>query len=299
MVERYLTIPLLSRSVKTFRSPTWYLDDGVYLTGLRDEDYGAIFSSAKREISALVNPKQKVVYVDLDSLDNFPIDSRRYCSLIRFVFSVFSEVGPVACEFSVAFEKRRKARLVSVEPSHGALEAARSRASKFSFRSGCSVEEVSTYFKVVKGVLMKNPSFLLTIERFNSSVSRTDFLDSVVDLTIALESLIPDTGEVRYRFASYFALISTGDLAGRDEKFKLFHKLYDVRSRVVHGGIDPAHMSPLARGLENQWDEVVKSTLDCLNYYVLFLHTHTQDEWRIHLRQLALGIVRPITTDPA
>lgn len=62
-------------------------------------------------------------------------------------------------------------------------------------------------------------------------------LDSVVDLLIALESLLGSSTEISFKLSLFVAkLLHPNDAGGRTRTFELVKEAYDVRSATVHGG---------------------------------------------------------------
>jgi hypothetical protein len=87
---------------------------------------------------------------------------------------------------------------------------------------------------------IKQNKLALACKRLNGSYLRRDEADSILDITIALETLLADdtTSELAYRLA-----MRLGGLAGRcdiggyspEQVFAVCKKVYDYRSSVVHG----------------------------------------------------------------
>jgi hypothetical protein len=86
----------------------------------------------------------------------------------------------------------------------------------------------------------------LALHRFVLGVGRESGADSIVDFAIALESiLLPYDEDARhsdlgYRFRLHGACYLADDLAERQALARQLTSLYDVRSRLVHGGRYPA-----------------------------------------------------------
>ena len=85
----------------------------------------------------------------------------------------------------------------------------------------------------------------LALHRFMSGVARDNDVDAVLDFTIALEALLlpydPDTrrGDLSYRFRMHGAHHLDEDAADRRVLFRRLRDIYDMRSRLVHGGKYP------------------------------------------------------------
>ena len=79
---------------------------------------------------------------------------------------------------------------------------------------------------------------LFAAKRLSHAENRFDFLDSVVDAVIGMESILlaseDDRGELRYRFSLNFSTFYSGT-ESRLAAFRLARSLYDMRSHIVHG----------------------------------------------------------------
>ncbi len=93
--------------------------------------------------------------------------------------------------------------------------------------------------RVVSILTEKDRSCLrLPLERLLTAAQRRNAEDQLVDYVIGLESLVaPDTDrlEVTVRFRLRGAAITPPHLGNPGDRIKLMNKLYDLRSRCVHG----------------------------------------------------------------
>jgi hypothetical protein len=86
----------------------------------------------------------------------------------------------------------------------------------------------------------------LALHRFAAGVARGDAADAVLDFTIALEGLLlpydEDTrrSELAYRFRLHGAHYISDSPGERRDIFNQLRAVYDLRSRLVHGGDYPA-----------------------------------------------------------
>ena len=86
-------------------------------------------------------------------------------------------------------------------------------------------------------------SLRVATRRFGSASHERDMEDSLIDLMICAEALLLSAagdarrrGELRYRLSNHGAFLLGGDAKERRELARLFGRLYDERSAVVHGG---------------------------------------------------------------
>jgi hypothetical protein len=82
------------------------------------------------------------------------------------------------------------------------------------------------------------PRLRVALERFNSTYDDGNWVGKIVDLTIALESLLGPASEAetthRLRLRSAF-LLGNGDREAR-AIYRTVGTVYDIRSRILHGG---------------------------------------------------------------
>jgi hypothetical protein len=155
---------------------------------------------------------------------------------------------------------------------------------------------LSKFYDVISKVYEKHPGIILTLDRFNSALFRSGTYDKIIDITIALESLIRGKTELRYKFALYNSWADGEvDIKGRKDCFNLLMSLYDARSEIVHGSAQTAKqheriVSPIIR----RWDDVIKIAENILGYYLLYLYFNDIDKWYEHQENLSLGIERRI-----
>jgi hypothetical protein len=85
----------------------------------------------------------------------------------------------------------------------------------------------------------------LSLHRFALGIARDDAADAVLDFTIALESLLlpydedARKGELAYRFRIHGAHYIADTPGERRSVFKALRDIYEMRSRLVHGGNYP------------------------------------------------------------
>jgi hypothetical protein len=110
--------------------------------------------------------------------------------------------------------------------------------------------------------------------------------DSLLDATIALESLFgTGQGEIRFRLAAALAWLLGSTLEERIERQRLAGKLYDQRSKVVHGShLDPAE-AEAARGA------AIRLTIESMRVLISDRPELIADEERG--RKLVLGGTNP------
>jgi hypothetical protein len=150
-------------------------------------------------------------------------------------------------------------------------------------------DAIKTYYSTVEAAHKGRPSVLVTVERFNGVFSKESFEEKVIDLSIALETLIPDKNELKFRFSMYHAFLAEPDNAKRMDVFKLFQTLYDLRSGIVHGSSSDKEHSKKAEAIKAQFEALVTYSQRSLNYYLYYLQDPQGAEWGEHLKSLVIA----------
>jgi hypothetical protein len=115
---------------------------------------------------------------------------------------------------------------------------------------------------------------------------KDSFEDKLIDLTIALESLLPGGGEFRFRFPYYLSLLVESDAAQRGNAFTQLRILYDARSGLVHGSA--SRNRDIAKAIGN-WPQLIGFAKHCVLYRLEFEQMMPGDSWEDHLMDLAYG----------
>ncbi|MFX0137715.1 MAG: hypothetical protein ACFFDN_29010 [Candidatus Hodarchaeota archaeon] len=97
------------------------------------------------------------------------------------------------------------------------------------------IKKFINFWKIIKN---KGLSFKdISIRYFKKAMHSLTQDDSLVNLTIAMESILlpKEEGELRYKFSLRAALIPPEKFEMRKKIMDIFKKVYDSRSKVVHG----------------------------------------------------------------
>jgi hypothetical protein len=133
---------------------------------------------------------------------------------------------------------------------------------------------------------------ILSIRRLCRANKSGPTPDGIIDLAIALECLVSAQNEIKFQFSLSHALTNSDEPDRRAADFELFQSVYDVRSRVVHGGaMNKSDKTKLAKIVES-WRSLIEITRNSITYYLHFCHLNGSAEWALHLRKLALGSPR-------
>lgn len=129
----------------------------------------------------------------------------------------------------------------------------------------------------------------LAIKRLCRAVRYGPTPDGIIDLAIALECLVGAQSEIKFQFALNHALATEDLPQERLERFQILQTLYDVRSKVVHGGeFGKAELRKL-ESVRDNWTVLVKICRNSITYNIYFCSMNGSEKWREHLQMLALG----------
>jgi len=290
-----LLVPLLNDSVTTFKGPTWFLSEDISIESIAPEDFGIIFSAAPDQYKAILLAKTKCIRIEnVDPISGSDI-ARCESSKIAFLLNYFKTMHPIVLLFAVQITKKHKARIDKIIDLPAISDTHMQRKKKYHIRSDTRRDYISQFYKVLNVVHSKHPGILLTLDRFNSALLRTEPCDKIIDITISLESLISGTSELRNRFSLYNSWTAEPDTTKRKKTFELLMSLYDARSSIVHGtDMSTKTYGKTIQPLLDRWNDIISITERVLGYYIFFVYSKGLESWDQHLENLALGLDKRI-----
>ncbi|NQW23680.1 MAG: hypothetical protein HQ475_09585 [SAR202 cluster bacterium] len=101
----------------------------------------------------------------------------------------------------------------------------------------------------------------LPLRRLRSASSRSNNEDHIVDFVVGMESLLTDDTESlesTFRFRLRGASLLSSAHGTAREKIDLMNKIYDLRSRVVHGNAMDAEVKAMAPQVETVFKEILR-----------------------------------------
>jgi hypothetical protein len=280
-----IVLPIMNKSTSLLRGPTHYLDDDVWIDKLSDEEYGAI-SRAPVEYSAPVQTDHRCIFISLKSAENIEKSSSLIATSCRYVLNNFRTESPLALPFAIVLQPKAKGNGMIVTKAFELSDDTRhtNKDDKYKIKSGVSREEVSSFYKVVKNACERHKKLKLTINRFNSALSRPKLSDKIIDTTISLESMVQDDKtELSFKFALYNSYAANKHPEKRLESFELFKKLYNTRSTIVHGAADEAKETRLLTEIESDWTKIEETARRAINELVFFVQNGDPSTWTKHL----------------
>ena len=149
-------------------------------------------------------------------------------------------------------------------------------------------ETIRTYHSTVETAIAKNPAILITLNRMNWFLTKSEFDDSIIDLTIGLESLIPGKDELRYRFSLYLAFVTNRTLrsAWNDLDCLDLCMILEATSCTV---VTSIKFPKKREKIRENWEVLTRASLSAINYYLYFISTNGPETWQEHLEFLILA----------
>lgn len=294
-----VVIPLPYKSVTTFEGPIWYFDAGVYLDTISDDDFGAFLRDVEAEHYRAVIAKDTIcIYLTELTTKDTEAAVKQIAGELKFVLNVFSAGTPVVLPFAVILDAGTLTSSTSVKQIFD-IEAVVNphviKSQTYRIKPTSEPETISKLYRVVHQCCSTSPEILFSLERFNSCLTRPDIQDRIVDVTIALESLIGSRDELRFKFSLYNSHTAEDEPTRRVDAFNLFQRLYDVRSAIVHGDIKSRERKKNLQEVERDWTQVVRLATASLSYFLLYRYGHPKrEDWDQHLKDLVFGRTRRI-----
>lgn len=159
----------------------------------------------------------------------------------------------------------------------------------FKFITKTKRETIIQFFTVVEKSIASNPSVLFTMEKYNSSLLRDDFFDRLLDATICFETMMPGNTELVYRLSQNVSFIVGVNAAERLSVFDNMKKLYDVRSKLVHGDLKSKGTEKKIEEVRTNWSTFEKYLKSSVTYYLLFMSQNKKEDWENHLKEIVIG----------
>lgn len=275
-----LILPMVNKKVSLFRGMSELAFGNIRITQMPDSsDNSEIFKYAQDKKIGNLLASTKWVY-----MTNVKPPLRDQVVLTEFLFNAFKKKNAIHMPWYFVKEGKR---LVFNQNSNSSIT------------NGQVAYAVSTEKKTFEsfyGYLYKaygtTPRIVLTLERFNWALGRSYIYDKIIDLSIAMESLLPGGSELSYRLAVYCAIITQKSIS-RVDVFEKVKEFYTIRSKVVHGASD--NKNKCVYDEEEKWNMIVDIAKKFLFYYVMFCATKKRTDWDNHLLHLTLGTEKLIT----
>ncbi len=154
-----------------------------------------------------------------------------------------------------------------------------------------TLQEIQGLISLTRKAARSEVGLQITFRRYCTAFMKTNWEDRLIDLTIALESLIPiDTTEISFRFKLFLSLMMTNNYEKREEVYKMLGDLYSARSGIVHGSSGNKSVQNAIKNSKVSWNELVGIAKNCILYRLEFNDNQPNESWSKHLTSLSIGL---------
>jgi Apea-like HEPN len=286
---RRLVFPIRNRKEGFFELSPWFLGDHLRADEISDEDYATLHRE-EESFLPVVSANSQCIVSDLEEGQDAEQVAYDIASKIQFVFKTFSASPPIMSHAAVIVARAGSKACVEstfLLPVLGDYE--RLISCPFVFRDDAAREQIFDLLSVIDVAMQKQPSFVITLSRFNSCYLRSNDHDKVIDVAVSLESLLSSYTEIAFKFALFTAFVAHAEPARREETFRLLQVLYSARSSIVHGDTKSRASKKAIESTLNSLDAIFEIAHAAISYYALFLYSKEPKDWPLHLQRIVLG----------
>ena len=283
-----IIIPILNKKVTLIQGPPILLSNDYSIEKISDEEFSAFFREASDEIKANLDINStKCIKVQCLNPDKEAIKSIRTKAV--FALNIFADSNPIVTSWAGHLFGDKKINLKGITDFESLAAFHKLSSKTYKFISKTKRETIIQFFQIVEKAVKSNTSVLFTMEKYNSSLLRDDFLDQLLDATICFETMMPGNTELIYRLSQNISFIVGTSAPERLDIFDNMKKLYDVRSKLVHGDLKSKGTEKKIEDVKNNWPIFEKYLKSAATYYLLFLSQNSKDNWENHLKEIVIG----------
>lgn len=282
-----IIIPLLNRNVTLFPGPPFYFTDDIFIDKLTDDEHSAFYRDANTDYkNALDINKTKCIKLKANEINSDLAKSLK--TKTTFCLNVFSDF-PLVAIWAGILSGEKKLKIKEITDFEALAGINKIKSNKFKINRGIKRPVVSEFYKVIEKAVKNSPEIMFTLEKYNSSFLRTSFFDQVIDTTICFETLIPGNTELTYKLSLYTSFITAQTPEERENIFEEMKKLYDLRSKIVHGDVNGKSIAKILKKVQSDWPKYKSTLKKAVTYYLIFLSQKKKEDWALHLKKLVLG----------
>jgi len=290
-----IIIPILNKKVTLIQGPPILLSNDYIIEKITDEEFSAFFREASEEIKANLDINStKCIKVQCVSPDKEAIKSIRTKSV--FALNIFTESNPIVTSWAGHLIGEKKINLKGITDFESLAAFHKISSKTYKIISKTKRETIIQFFQIIEKAVSTNSSVLFTLEKYNSSLLRDDFFDRLLDATICFETMMPGNTELIYRLSQNISFMVGNSPSERLEIFDNMKKLYDVRSKLVHGDLKSKGTDKKIDEVKNNWSVFEKYLKSAVTYYLLFMSQNSKDKWENHLKEIVIGTQNKIVS---
>lgn len=260
------------------------LSPTVFVRSITATEYGTIAKSAPKYAES-VNPNAFAVYVsDLHRAEN--ARQRIDAATIAATYALNNSRGQAPLRPQAAFllQGKRSPTVANAFPTPISEFSSAGDSGVFNFAANVDPADVIALYEIVEIVWKKHHRLRITLQRYCTSLLRMNLEDRVIELAIALESLIStEKTELKFKFSHLLAFASRADPENRKTAHKHLAKLYDARSSIVHGSSGAESSDKTLEYVREHWDALDEIARRAINYFLLFAIQGAPDQFMSHL----------------
>lgn len=286
-------LPILNDRCITFRGPSWWLTDGLQFRNLSENEARLISENSPRGFEHRIEPEQKVLVYSILSSGSYRHVSERHQKSIKdvalcsqVVLNLVADNDPIVLPYGVLISEAFTTRLRDVYEFDVWSDTIALRKKRYRIKDQFDRQEIEALYVIAYAALRRRSQLQIPLSRFCSALFKSNDEDRIIDLTIALESIVPGGGEFRFRFPYFLSLLVEDDSDEQKAAFRKLRVLYDARSALVHGSADRNRI--INEAIRN-WDEYVMYTKQCILYILQFESQDRDVNWKDHLFDLSYG----------
>jgi len=281
-------IPILNKKVSLIQGPPILLSNDYTIEKITDDEFSAFFRNASDEIKASIDINStKCIKVKCVNPDKETIKSVRTKAV--FTLNIFSDPNPIVTSWAGHLIGDKKINLKGITDFESLAAFHKISSKSFKLIAKTKRETIIQFFQIVEKSVTSNSSVLFTMEKYNSSLLRDDFFDRLLDATICFETMMPGNTELIYRLSQNVSFIVGTNPTERLSIFENMKKLYDVRSKLVHGDLKSKGTDKKIEEVRNNWSTFEKYLKSSVTYYLLFMSQNKKDDWENHLKEIVIG----------
>ena len=283
-----IIIPILNKKVTLIPGPPILLSNDFSIEKISDDEFSAFFRDAREEIKSNLDINStKCIKIQCNNPDNQAIKIFRTKSV--FTLNILSDGNPMVTSWAghLTGEKKKYLKNITDFESLAAFHKISSKPYKIGLTT--KRETIIQFFQVVDKAIESSSSVIFTLEKYNSSLLRDDFFDRLIDSAICFETMMPGNTELVFRLSQSIAFIVGSNPQERLEIYDNMKKLYDVRSKLVHGDLSSKSIERKISDVQTNFSIFEKYLKSAVTYYIMFLSSHKKDEWENHIKEIVIG----------
>lgn len=289
-------IPILNKQLKTFTEIQWFLDKqkNILIKKIDELDFELVKALNEPEFEFQIYKEITCIYINAFDSRVLDIDEmvKQTAIKIQFIFNIFSINNPILLNYSLIVEKKGKVEILRILDIATIQSYFKSRDLKFQLKKRVSIKDFENFEEVLSKAISKEPALYFTLEKFNSSLTKTNGFDKIIDFTICLESIIKTDSELAFKFSLFHSHLSSLVETDLEVNFVLLKQLYIARSKIVHGALTKKVINKEIEPVINRLTEIEKIVRTCLNYYIFYLFKCNSDStlpiWTDHINKIIL-----------